>query len=178
LFIFKGLKMALHLPHKDEVGYYQFITFRTHDSTAPYLQKLLNQRMDNSKKQLAVDQYLDSSKVGAYLNDTVLLYLHRFFKDLAVDSYRLAAFTIMPNHVHLLLMPNSTLSTLMHKIKGSSAKRINEILGRKGQFWSQDYYDKLIRDEQHFWCVYNYIKNNPMCLVDKDNRFYGCYENE
>jgi len=53
-----------HLPHIDIVGYYQFITFRTHDSTDGFLKKLSFQNKPNNKKQLEVDEYLDVSQRG------------------------------------------------------------------------------------------------------------------
>ena len=66
----------------------------------------------------------------------------------------------------------------MRKIKGKSAKELNEFLGRKGTFWLKDYYDKGIRDERHFGVVYRYIRNNPLKLSEKDRegRFYGVFE--
>jgi len=64
----------------------------------------------------------------------------------------------------------------MQRIKGGSAKMINELLGRRGPFWARDYYDKAIRDERHFDVVYQYIKNNPLKLGAAEAalpRFYG-----
>jgi type I restriction enzyme R subunit len=34
-------------------------------------------------------------------------------------------------------------------------------VGIKGKLWADDYYDRAIRSEKHFWVVYEYIKNNP-----------------
>ena len=44
-----------------------------------------------------------------------------------------------------------------------------------GSFWAKNYYDKGIRDQAHFECVYRYIENNPLKLSDGDLRFYGIY---
>ncbi len=84
----------------------------------------------------------------------------------------------MPNHVHLLFKPLMALSKVMQRIKGKSAKLINTYMKRQGQFWFAGYYDKLIRDEAHFLQVYDYIKHNPLCLLEKQmrTRFYGIYE--
>ncbi|WP_423908881.1 transposase [Candidatus Spongiihabitans sp.] len=168
-----------HLPHIDVAGYYQFITFRTYDSTDGFIKNLSNQNKPNNKKQLDVDEYLDSSQQGAYLNDGVLLSLSDFFKSNEKVLYELVAFAIMPNHVHLLLKPLDKLSLVMQTIKGVSAKIINEMMGRNGQFWANGYYDKAIRDEKHFGVVYQYIKNNPLKLGDAEAsplRFYGLYD--
>ena len=168
-----------HLAHIDVIDYYQFITFRTNDSCDAFLNKLLFKKDSNSKKQLCIDQYLDGSTQGDYLNDQVLFFLHDFLKSKDGELYELIAFAIMPNHLHLLLKPLDNLPSVIRKIKGGSAKKINEILKQKGTFWAKDYYDKAIRDEHHFKVVYEYIKNNPLKLGNakaSSARFYGVYE--
>ncbi|WP_019613761.1 transposase [Psychromonas ossibalaenae] len=169
-----------HLPHFDTITHYQFITFRTNDSTDAFLHKLSVQNQPNNKKQLQADCHLDTSYLGAYLNDDVLLYLCEFIKSKNRELYQLIAFVIIPNHVHLLIKPLKSLPVLMHSIKGASAKSINEIIGRSGPFWAAEYYDKAIRDEKHFNIVYNYIKNNLLKLNEEESilRFYGIYEIE
>ncbi len=169
-----------NLPHVDIDGYYQFITFRTFDSIDNYLKRLYNTEQTNKQKQQAIDNYLDTSSSGAYLNGEVLKYLYNFFKAKDKDLYDLVAFCIMPNHIHLLFKPLDTLSVVMQKLKGASSHNINKILNKSGKFWAGDYYDKAIRDEEHFFVVYEYIKNNPIKLggakATLPNRFYGIYE--
>ncbi|MEA2072335.1 MAG: transposase, partial [Campylobacterota bacterium] len=153
-------KKHLNLPHIDIDGYYQFITFRTFDSIDSYLKKLYDTKKSNRQKQQDIDNYLDSSNSGAYLNDEVLEYLYDFLKTQDGKLYDLVAFCIMPNHIHLLLKPFDKLPKVMQKIKGSTAHHINKILNKSGKFWASNYYDKAIRDERHFIVVYEYIKNN------------------
>ena len=66
----------------------------------------------------------------------------------------------------------------MKILKGSTSFQINKMLGRKGAFWEENYYDTAIRDENHFDVVYEYIKYNPIKaeLEDCKERFYGIYE--
>ncbi|MCK4708978.1 MAG: transposase, partial [Gammaproteobacteria bacterium] len=149
-----------HLPHIDIEGFYQFVTFRTHDSTDSYLKKLSLQNKANSEIQLDIDQYLDSSQKGAYLTGEALAYLRDFLISKDGILFELVAFSIMPNHVHLLFKPNEKLVVVMQKIKGASSRVINQMLSQKGKFWATDYYDKAIRDERHFSVVYKYIKHN------------------
>lgn len=168
-----------HLHHIDLPNYYQFVTFRTHDSVDSYLRKMLSSTIQENVKQQAIDNHLDKSNKGSYLNHKVLKYLFDFFIAKDKGLYELIAFCIMPNHVHLLFKPLSALPILMKNIKGSSAFEINKILGKKGVFWAAEYFDKLIRNEEHFNIVYSYIKNNPRNLAkekDKLPRFYGIYE--
>jgi len=168
-----------HLLHIDINDHYQFITFRTQDSVDAYLKKLVKQNLPNRERQLAIDQYLDQSKSGAYLNGDVLLAFNTFIKTKDTVLYELIAFCIMPNHVHLLIKPLDKLAKVMQNLKGGSARLINEMMGRKGKFWALDYYDKLIRDAKHFSVVYHYIKNNPAVLCEakvSPPRFYSIYE--
>jgi len=79
----------------------------------------------------------------------------------------------------MLIKPLDKLARVMQLIKGGSSKLINEQMGRKGAFWSSDYYDKLIRDEKHFLLVYDYIRKNHLVLGEAKAtlpRFYGVYD--
>ena len=177
--VFSPENQQRHLPHIDIKYHYQFITFRTQDSVDTYVRNLAGQNLPNSKQQLAIDKYLDQSQNGAYLTDGVLLLLGDFIKMKDAVLYELIAFCIMPNHVHLLIRPLGKLTRIMRLLKGGSAKLINEIMRREGQFWATDYYDKLIRDEKHFAVVHQYIKNNPVVLGEakaSPPRFYSIYE--
>lgn len=80
------------------------------------------------------------------------------------ERYWLHAWCIMPNHVHALVTPSPaiTLSALLHTWKSFSAKQANRVLGRSGQFWMQEYFDRSMRDERHFVSVVEYIHNNPV----------------
>lgn len=156
-------KRHSHLPHIDLDGYYQFVTFRTFDSIDAFIRKWdFSPVISNKEKQLKIDEYLDISTSGAYLQNEALSYLYDFLISHDKKLYELTAFCIMNNHVHILFKPLESLSKVMQMIKGVSAKKINELLGVNGKFWADDYYDKVIRDERHFWVVYEYIKNNPL----------------
>ncbi len=175
-----------HLPHIDLLNHYQFVTFRTKDSTDDFLFKLYAQNKPSPEKQAAIDAYLDSSNQGAYLHGEALSQLKHFLCQKDGELYKLICFAIMPNHVHMLFKPLQSFSVVMQKIKGGSARLLNELMNRKGSFWAKDYYDKLIRDEKHFQTVYRYIQQNPMKLKENSatkvappsgsERFYGIYE--
>ena len=166
------------LPHIDMVGYYQFVTFRTHDSLDDFIKKIRSEEISSRKQEYKIDQYIDQSPNGAYLDNEVLKYLYRYFVIQDKNLYDLVAFTIMPNHVHIFFKQNVELPQIMKRIKGATAFAINKMLDRKGIFWEENYYDKLIRDEVHFSQVYDYIKYNAVKvdLRDAEERFYGIYE--
>ena len=157
-----------HLPHVNIDGYYQFITFRTFDSVDEYVKKISSTNQPNQTKQQQIDDYLDSSTNGAYLNGKILEFLYEFLKSKDGVLCELVAFAIMNNHVHLLIKPLESLSKIVQSIKGGSAKIINEMIGKSGKFWADDYYDKVVRDEKHFVVVYEYIKNNPLKIGEAE----------
>ena len=80
------------------------------------------------------------------------------------ERYRLIAWTIMPNHVHVLieLLGQHSLGLIVSSWKRFSARTANRVIGRSGPFWQDDYWDTYIRDERHFESTIGYIENNPV----------------
>lgn len=80
------------------------------------------------------------------------------------DRYELICFTIMSNHVHLILHElDRRLFRVMQSIKRSSSRDSNKLLDRVGEsFWHSESYDRLIRDEQELFWKINYTLNNPV----------------
>ena len=171
--------MHKKLPHIDSQEYYQFITFRTQDSIDAYVSKIQeNSNMIDKIKQYKIDQYLDNSKKGAYLfgeNITILKEILTIGEKM--NMYEIDAFSIMPNHVHILIKQKDKLTKIMRFIKSKSAIKINKRLSKSGKFWSRSYFDKLIRDEKHYNQVYEYILNNHIRvgLKDGNERVYSKY---
>ena len=158
--------------------HYQFVTFRTKDSMDSYIQKLHGSGEPEKLKQYKIDTYLDKSENGAFLNGQVVLDIQKYFKSYDKEIYNLIALIVMPNHIHILFKQNNEMKNIMRMLKGGSAHIVNTLLDREGQVWASDYFDKLIRDEEHFSLVYEYIKYNAVKaeLNDEKDRFYGCYE--
>ena len=84
------------------------------------------------------------------------------------DRYELIDWSIMPNHVHALIKPHTTLSKIVQSWKayvGRWALQRNEALGLKipgDAFWMEDYWDRFIRDSEHLADTTQYIRNNPV----------------
>ena len=62
------------------------------------------------------------------------------------------AWVITPNHVHVLFVLNGSfaLGDIVRSWKRHSAVRINRLLGSSGALWQKDYFDRLVRDQDHF----------------------------
>ena len=93
----------------------------------------------------------------------------------------LDAFCIMPNHVHGIIVLNDDgvgaglrpaptpiptrhpLSEIVRAFKSYSARRINELRGTQGiPIWQRNYYEHIIRDNEDYLAISNYILNNPL----------------
>ena len=95
------------------------------------------------------------------------------------DFFYLYAFTIMPNHLHMLIRPLERdgsqvgMSNIIKTFKGSTARMINLALERQGQLWFREYHDHWIRSQQELVNVIDYIRNNPVQAgLAKDARYW------
>ncbi len=84
-------------------------------------------------------------------------------------KYELSAAVVMPDHVHLLLMPKNKegpeyfpLGEILKPLKGASARRINALAGTKGGVWQDEWFDRIMRDEGEWREKYSYIMNNAV----------------
>ena len=77
--------------------------------------------------------------------------------------YELRAWVVMPNHVHLLILPQVAVPVLMRWLKGSTARQANRILGRTGQaFWQDESWDHYLRNSDQLNRSIAYIEGNPV----------------
>jgi putative transposase len=73
--------------------------------------------------------------------------------------YRLHAFVIMPDHIHLLLTPTGiTLERCIQLIKGGFSHRLASNL----PIWQRGFTDRRMRDEDDFLTHRTYILHNPV----------------
>jgi len=173
------------LPHWEKEGATYFVTFRLVDSlpkavldrieserraivaTANQLHRELS--ADESKKiqRLStpiIEQYLDTGTGACHLrNPLIAEELATTFRHFDEKRYRLFAWCIMPNHIHVVvrLFPGHSLADTIHSWKSFSAKQANRVLGTHGAFWQREYYDHLIRSEEEFEHAVRYVAENP-----------------
>jgi REP element-mobilizing transposase RayT len=77
--------------------------------------------------------------------------------------YHLHAWVVMPNHVHLLILPRKPLPVITCWLKGSTARQANQLLGRIGQpFWQDESFDRWVRNDREFERIARYIEDNPV----------------
>jgi len=113
---------------------------------------------------MRIEKYIDSGEGACYLRDERIARLVQdALKYFDGHRYRLIAWCVMPNHVHVLIeMMGESLSKIVHSWKSYTAHQANKLLGRNGVFWGPDYFDRYIRDEKHLNATVEYILRNPV----------------
>lgn len=77
-------------------------------------------------------------------------------------QFHLLAWVVMPNHVHWLMEPFAGLSRILAAIKSYTARQANALIGRSGEFWQREYFDRAIRDQRQLVATVEYIHNSPV----------------
>jgi putative transposase len=80
----------------------------------------------------------------------------------AGSGYKLHAFVIMPDHLHLLITPTESVEKSVQLIKGGFSFRTKRELEWKGEIWQPGFTDHRIRDEEDWLKHLAYIRNNPV----------------
>ena len=183
------------LPHWEKEGATYFVTFRLADSLpTSVLERIESERrsiVENAKRMQRdltpdehqhiarastsrIEQYLDAGQGSCYLEHPAVGQMVAEALECFDESrYRLFAWCIMPNHVHVVVrvFPTITLASVVHSWKSFTAKEANRILDRRGAFWQREYYDHLIRDEADFERCLDYVAQNPHQAGLKDWRW-------
>jgi REP element-mobilizing transposase RayT len=161
-----------YIPHWEAGEIAQAITFRMADSLPSALLarwelelESLSPREHDQERRKRIQQALDSGHgSGALARPEVGEVVESAMLHFDGARYRLHAWVIMPNHVHVLITPagDHTLSAIMHSWKSFTAKSANALLGANGAFWAQEYFDRAIRDDAHYANAVEYIAMNPV----------------
>ena len=169
----KGRYDRGYLPHCDFADSIQAITFRLADSVARELLDSWrmavadNRASKETKSELLrkIARYEDAGHGACVLRrpECAAIVQEQLIASHG-ESYRLIEWCVMPNHVHVLIKinPGASLPVVVKGWKGSSAVRINRILNQNGALWMRDYFDRFIRDEDHFYNARIYIRENPV----------------
>ena len=121
-----------------------------------------------------MDEWLDQGSGSCVLKDPgnagIVADALRHFDG---ERYEIASFVVMPNHVHVLFRPlgKHTLPEILKSWKGFTARKINKRIGKTGALWQNEYWDRLIRSERHFFKVAEYIRENPVKAGFKESGF-------
>jgi REP element-mobilizing transposase RayT len=161
-----------YLPHFDGRVVPQFLTLHLADSIpAAVIERWQRQLryLDKTEERIVMQQriekYLDMGYGECCLRQPEVA---KMVQDSLLEfdnvRYNLFAWVVMPNHTHSLLtrFEEWELDQLMHSHKSYTAHKANKLLDRTGQFWMTEYYDRFIRNDEHFRNTVRYIENNPV----------------
>jgi REP element-mobilizing transposase RayT len=157
-----------YLPHFDFAGATQFVTYRLADSLPNVKLRELDSRTASLSKAARLDEYeamLDEGHGTCVLRiDQAGEIIEENFLRFDGERYRLLAWCVMPNHVHVViqLLGSWLLSKVVQNWKAYSSKAINELTGSLGRLWQPEYFDRLIRDEEHLGRTIEYVERNPV----------------
>lgn len=172
---------AHNLPHWGLEGAVVFVTFRLADSLPAFK---LARWQDEKKLWLEMhpqpwteeiereyvatfpnrmEHWLDSGHGSCILaRDDCLEAVSAAIEHFNGIRYRLHSYIVMPNHVHVLfdLPKRDDLPRIMHSWKSYTAKVLNRLTGGKGPVWMRDYYDRIVRNGEHYRRCLEYIRRN------------------
>jgi REP element-mobilizing transposase RayT len=165
----RGWHSRGYLPHFDDSNAVQLVGYRLNDALpAAALAKLKEAHTTSRAHQDAVEEYLHAGHGSCLLREP-------WCAQIVVDNwlrfdgtrYQLHAWTVMPNHVHVLVQPRAaSLSDIVQSWKSYTLKLIlrraspGTFDGRR--IWQPDYFDRFIRDPGHYAAAVDYIHENPV----------------
>ncbi|MEP7013082.1 MAG: transposase [Acidobacteriota bacterium] len=165
-----------YLPHFDQPGLLQSLTFRLADSLPQDQLRQLERELEQQPKtaqdlarRKRLESWLDAGMgCSALRHPQVAETLENSLFRFDGSRYRLLAWCIMPNHVHSLIEPITPLAGIVQSWKSYTgrwalAHNAELRLGISGKaFWMRDYWDRFIRDGKHYHQVIHYIHQNPV----------------
>jgi REP element-mobilizing transposase RayT len=145
----------------------QMVTFHVLDSfprALPSEWAALFEIEKDSERRKKLQAYLDKGRGEcplrkseiAELVDSALRFHHGI-------HYELRAWVVMPNHIHVLFkVCSKPMGRVIADWKEYTAREANKILGRRGAFWAEDYWDTYMRNSMHEVRAVHYAERNPV----------------
>jgi len=186
------------LPHKQQEGGTLFVAYRLDDSIPV---GLMEEWSEERAKWIAQhpkpwDEETDSEYHRKFTYELELLMdkgygscvlreakiraiVEESFQNFEGIRYDMHSCVVMPNHVHVMfsLKEGTKMEKVLASWKNYTATRINGALGQEGALWQKDYFDRMIRDWDHFAKVSRYIRKNPLKAKLREGEF-SIYEDE
>lgn len=166
-----------HHPHFESQHHIQHICVHLADSLPKHVTERMAEELKaippmlrDAEKERRLNAYLDAGHGDCVLREAeVAAMVQESLLHFAGSRYTLHAWCIMPNHVHILMQPANgiTMSTSMASWKKYTGRRISEWRQQHkgvppGPVWHREYFDRYVRDDDHYRNVVNYIHQNPV----------------
>ncbi len=107
--------------------------------------------------------YRDQLELSLHERDVIVSILRDFDK----QRYALVAFVVMLDHVHVLVKPKDDflLKQIVHTCKSYSAYIMQRDFCRRNRIWQDEYFDRIVRDQDELNEKAQYILNNPLKIM-------------
>jgi putative transposase len=166
-----------YLPHFESHEVVQHVTFHLADSLPKEILHDLELQLKSTppekrdaERRKRVEAWADAGHGSCVLREPhVATMVEESFLRFDGERYRLLAWVVMPNHVHVLFQPmdDCTVAQIVASWKKFSARQIcdywrTQALTLRGPVWHREYWDRYIRHEGHFARVIDYIHSNPV----------------
>jgi REP element-mobilizing transposase RayT len=171
------------VPHWEAGEVPQSINFRLADSLPrDAVERALRERTSAAQRE-RFEAFLDAGHGESLLaRPAIGAIVEKALLKFDAVRYRLHAWCVMPNHVHALATPmeDVSLSSIVHSWKSFTAKAINAEVGRRGRVWFEEYFDRAVRNIDHYDAAVAYIEANPviagLCAEPEDWPFSSARE--
>lgn len=165
-----------YLPHFECASAIPHITFHLADSLPSDILDRLQvelatispDRLDAERRQ-RLEAWIDAGHGSCLLREPEIAALVEgalhFFDG---QRYRLLEWVVMPNHVHVLIeqLPEWTVAKIVASWKKFTARKIvawqHAHASAPGAVWHREYWDRFIRNQDHYQAAVTYIRSNPV----------------
>jgi len=157
-----------YLPHLDQPGLIQMITFRLADALPAHVLSTLPHgasKHEQANRRIELETHLDAGHGRCLLREErVARMVEAALAHFDGTRYHLLAWVVMPTHVHVAVevLPGRDVAAIVQNWKSFTSKKANRLLARNGRFWQPEYFDRAIRDERHYRRAVEYVRNNPV----------------
>lgn len=177
-----------YIPHFENPYAIQHVTYRLADTLPKDVLRRMDAELDMLPEEMRIverrrriEALMDAGYGSCILrNESAACCMLETWFRFDGERYRLLAFVVMPNHCHVLIecLEGFPLWKTVNSWKSYTARWINghvalspveqAALGRdalnshRRRLWQRDYWDRYIRNEQHFNAAKYYIENNPV----------------
>lgn len=179
------LRSSGRLPHWEVEGAEYFITYRLADSLPEEAVKRLRNQIAKLRKLICRDpehptplERLRVHELVGFAMDAELrfgsgscLLKNDWAARIVIENlhhhdgvlYDLDTWCVMPNHVHVILRPLGfpSLARILHSLKSYTATMLQRRSGGSGAIWQKEYFDRIIRNDEHRDAMRRYILDNP-----------------
>lgn len=166
-----------YLPHFECSELTQHVTFHLADSLPQSVLlrlqaelRTLSPEQRDAERRRRLDAWIDAGHGSCVLSKPDIADMAQASL-LTFDSqrYRLLAWVVMPNHVHVLFQPINgwTVARIVASWKKFTARKICDSQRASGEkpgapVWHREYWDRYIRDQRHLEQAIEYIHLNPV----------------